>query len=111
MQYGAEFVLAIIAMAMIARVIKSAIRARHGLPDDGPFTHHTDQGHNRRGAQSGEVEALKAENARLLDRLEASEDRLAVLERIVTDRSYNLANEIEALRDQDARAARDQREK
>lgn len=57
MQYGAEFVLAIIAMAMIARVIKSAIRARHGLPDDGPFTHHPDRGHNRSGAQGGEVEA------------------------------------------------------
>ena len=28
-----------------------------------------------------------------------AEDRLAVLERIVTDKSYNLADEIEALRD------------
>lgn len=112
MQYGAEFVLAIIAMAMIARVIRSAIRARHGLPDHGgPFGYHADRGPGRRDSQSSEVETLKAENARLLDRLEASEDRLAVLERIVTDRSYNLASEIEALRDQDARAVREQREK
>lgn len=103
MQYGAEFVLAIIALAMLSGVIKSAIRARHGSPErGGPF------GHRHRGGQheSEEVEALKAENARLVDRLEASEDRLAVLERIVTDRSYNLASEIEALRDADEAAAR-----
>ena len=40
---------------------------------------------------------------RLTDRLEASEDRLAVLERIVTDKSYSLASEIEALREEPAR--------
>ena len=32
-------------------------------------------------------------------RIEQLEDRLAVLERIVTDRSYDLAHQIEALRD------------
>ena len=52
-------------------------------------------------ADTQEVATLKAENARLTDRLEASEDRLAVLERIVTDKSYNLADEIEALRDRE----------
>lgn len=35
-------------------------------------------------------------------RIEQLEDRLAVLERIVTDRSYGLAHQIEALRDTDA---------
>ncbi|HTN13900.1 MAG TPA: hypothetical protein VL094_03755 [Sphingomonadaceae bacterium] len=103
MQYGAEFVLAIIALAMLSGVIKSAIRAKHGSRERGsPFDH------RRHGGQreSAEVEALKAENARLVDRLEASEDRLAVLERIVTDPSYNLASEIEALRDADEAAAR-----
>ncbi|KPL69750.1 hypothetical protein SZ64_17845 [Erythrobacter sp. SG61-1L] len=103
MQYGAEFVLAIIAMAMLAGVVKSWIRARHGdAGQRGPFGHH---GRNRgRRDESEEVEVLRAENARLIDRLEASEDRLAVLERIVTDRSYNLASEIEALRDNDSKA-------
>lgn len=32
-------------------------------------------------------------------KIEVLEDRLAVLERIVTDRSYDLAHQIEALRD------------
>lgn len=97
---GPEFVLGIIAIATFGGILKTWIRARHGLPDDRP---------GRRGrrheqaSDSAEVQRLKAENARLTDRLEASEDRLAVLERIVTDKSYGLASEIEALREQPAR--------
>ena len=91
---GPEFVLAIIAMGTVGGIVRTWIHARHGLPMPG-----------RRGRRyetrddSQQVATLKAENARLTDRLEASEDRLAVLERIVTDKSYNLADEIEALRD------------
>ncbi len=97
---GPEFVLGIIAIATFGGILKTWVRAKHGLPDH-------DRPH-RRGRRQGaedvaEVERLKAENARLTDRLEASEDRLAVLERIVTDKSYSLASEIEALREQPAR--------
>ena len=35
MQFGPEFVLAIIGMAMFAGVIKAGIRAKHGLPMHG----------------------------------------------------------------------------
>jgi hypothetical protein len=42
---------------------------------------------------------LKSENKRLTDQVEAMQDRLIVLEKIVTDRGYGLAHEIEALRD------------
>jgi hypothetical protein len=78
------------------------VRAKHGLPEERP------RGHGRRkryhvAGESEEVERLKAENSRLTDRLEASEDRLGVLERIVTDKSYSLASEIEALREQPMR--------
>jgi hypothetical protein len=41
---------------------------------------------------SGEVRQLRAENREL-------EDRLRVLERIVTDKGYDVATQIEALRD------------
>jgi len=101
MNWGSpEFVLAIIAIATFGGILKTWVRASHGLPD------HPDRG--RRGRKNAardteEVERLKAENARLTDRLEASEDRLAVLERIVTDKSYSLASEIEALREEPAR--------
>lgn len=90
---GPEFVLAIIAIGTFGGILKTAIRAKHGSPD------RPSRRERRHGPEdSGEVERLKAENARLTDRLEASEDRLAVLERIVTDKSYSLASEIEALR-------------
>jgi len=41
-------------------------------------------------------------NAKLVERLNAHEDRLKVLERIVTDRGYSLSDEIEALRHDDS---------
>ena len=43
---------------------------------------------------------LLEDNRRLTDRLETAEDRLAVLERIVTDSGYRLGHEIERLRDE-----------
>jgi hypothetical protein len=99
---GPAFVLAIIAMAMLAGVVKSWIRAAHGYD---PEPRGRSRRRHRDGAQedSDKVLQLKAENQRLTDRLEASEDRLAVLERIVTDKGYGLAEEIEALRDRPAR--------
>jgi hypothetical protein len=99
---GPEFVIAIIAIATFGGILKTWVRASHGLPEREPRV-------GRRGgryqiaAETEEVERLKAENARLTDRLEASEDRLAVLERIVTDKSYSLVSEIEALREEPTR--------
>ena len=88
-----EFVLSIIAMVMIAGIIKAAIRARHGLP-----MHEHPHGHGGK-RNSGEIETLRGENVRLTERLEGYDDRIAVLERIVTDSSYRLGHEIEALRE------------
>jgi hypothetical protein len=101
MQFGSpEFVLAIIAMAIFAGVLKTAIRARHGLSDPHPHG----GGKKARSSEivrlTDENASLRAENTRLSGRLETYEDRLIVLERIVTDRGYGIAAEIEALRDQ-----------
>jgi hypothetical protein len=97
---GPEFIIAIIAIATFGGILKTWVRAHHGLPDhDRPGR----RGRRQAAEDTAEVERLKAENARLTDRLEASEDRLAVLERIVTDKSYSLASEIEALREEPAR--------
>jgi hypothetical protein len=99
---GPEFVLAIIAMAMFAGVLKTAIRAKHGLPD---FTGGRGKRAERqelarqRDESSGLVDGLRDENRRLSGRVEAMEDRLIVLEKIVTDGGYTLSHEIEALRD------------
>ena len=96
---GPEFVLGIIAIATLGGILKTWVRAQHGLPE----REHRGRRGRRAAEDTAEVERLKAENARLTDRLEASEDRLAVLERIVTDKSYSLASEIEALREEPAR--------
>ena len=97
---GPDFVLVIIGMAIFAGVLKTAIRARHGLPD------YPGGRRGRRQKLAGVqdtntrlVEDLRGENRRLAGRVEAMEDRLIVLEKIVTDSGYGLANEIESLRD------------
>jgi hypothetical protein len=99
---GPEFIIAIVAIATFGGILKTWVRARHGLPEHPRRLHRRERDH-RVEREPDEVARLKAENARLTDRLEASEDRLAVLERIVTDRSYSLASEIEALREEPAR--------
>jgi hypothetical protein len=100
MQFGSpEFVLAIIGMAMFAGVMKTAIRSKHGLSDFPVGRHGRRALRDQREDNSALVTTLKAENQRLTDQVETMQDRLIVLEKIVTDRGYSLAHEIEALRD------------
>jgi len=90
---GPEFVLAIIAIGTIGSVMRHKISATHGLPI------------GRRARRqslmqdSDETDKLRIENTELKAHLAKLEDRTRVLERIVTDNSYNLGSQIEALRD------------
>ena len=93
--HGSVFVLAIIAMSMIAWVITTAIRAKHGYPitdDWGGRVARGDLDDTRK------VELLTAENGRLSGQIGRLEERLAVLERIATDPATRTAREIDALR-------------
>lgn len=94
MQFGGPFlVIAIIMVCTAGWLINNWIRAKHGyaLEDEwGGKTMPTDHQANAR---------LIEDNRRLTDRLEAAEDRIAVLERIVTDPAHRLGHEIESLRD------------
>ena len=90
---GKVFVLLIIAISTAGWLINNWIRARHGysLEDEwGGKTEQTDDAGSRQ---------LREENRQLHDKLDAMQDRMIVLEKIVTDRGYSLAEEIEALRD------------
>ena len=90
---GPEFVIAIIALSTGGWLINNWIRARHGysLEDEwGGKTSPTD---------SAATQALRSENAELRDQLDHFADRVKVLERIVTDKGVDVANQIEALRD------------
>lgn len=99
MSDGQQFVLVIIAITMFAGVLRTAIWAKHGRPDFPIGRRGRRELRHQRDDDSALVESLKSENRRLTDQVETMQDRLIVLERIVTDRGYGLASEIEALRD------------
>ena len=89
-----EVVLAIIVIASIAWIINNWIRAKHGYPIEGEASSKSEL------TDPAEAQRLKAENRELHDKLDTMQDRMIVLEKIVTDRGYTLAEEIEALRSQ-----------
>jgi cell division protein FtsB len=91
---GPVFVITIIALCMGAWVITTLIRAKHGYPltdDWGNPVHpvkHSDE----------ETKALAAENKDLKATVSRLEERLKVLERIATDPTKRLSDEIDNLR-------------
>lgn len=86
----------IVALCVVAWVVNNWIRARHGYPLENSSGFGTVEPVK---ASTEETERLKAENAELHTKLDAMQDRMIVLEKIVTDRGYSLSEEIEALRD------------
>ena len=92
---GPLFVIAIIAITTLGWVITTAIRARHGYPLEGEWggtVHKVDP-----AADDG-AKALAAENELLKATVGKLEERLKVLERIATDPSRQLSDEIDRLR-------------
>ena len=89
------FVLAIIAMSTIGWVVTTAIRARHGYPvtdDNGRTISKIDP------VAAESMRGLSAENDRLKHTVGRLEDRLKVLERIATDPSRQISDQIDQLR-------------
>jgi len=77
-----EFVIAIIVITGIFSLMRARMNVRHRW-------------------ERLENESDDAENARLRQQVERLQDRIRVLERIVTDRGVETAAQIEALRDRD----------
>ena len=98
-QFFADFapVIAIVGVAcMAAWVITAWLRIRHGYPLDGAWGQAV---YPKTSDESIErIKLLTQENAQLRAELGAIKDRLAVVERIVTDGSHQLDREIEQLR-------------
>ena len=90
---GPEFVIALVAMSTLGWLINNWIRAKHGYSLEDEWGGKTER------SETAEANALKAENRALHDKLDAMQDRMIVLEKIVTDRGYSLSDEIDALRD------------
>ncbi|MFN2099948.1 hypothetical protein [Altererythrobacter sp. MF3-039] len=91
---GPGFVLTIIGLAMISWLINNWIRAKHG------YALEDEWGGKTLPSESKAAKRLEAENRALHEKLDAMQDRMVVLEKIVTDRGYSLADEIEGLRSQ-----------
>jgi len=92
---GPTFIVAIVAITMLAWIITTAIRAKHGYP----LT--DDWGNSVAPLPRGDDEtskSLKAENEQLRATVGKLEERLKVLERIATDPAKRLAEDIDNLR-------------
>jgi hypothetical protein len=90
---GPSFIVAIVMVCTIGWLVNNWIRAKHGYPLEDEWGGKTER------TDTAETQRLKAENKALHDKLDAMQDRMIVLEKIVTDRGYSLSAEIEALRD------------
>lgn len=92
---GPNFVIAIIAISTFGWVMSSWIRARHGYPLENEWTgmvSKSDPDADRK------IDLLSSENGRLTGQISRLEERIAVLERIVTDPALRTAQEIDSLR-------------
>jgi predicted metal-binding membrane protein len=84
------------ALAILGWIATTWLRVKHGYPLDGAwgqaiYPKTSDEAMER-------VRLLSSENAQLRAELGSIKDRLATVERIVTDDSHRLTQEIEALR-------------
>ena len=89
--------LAVGASAIWGWIITTKMRIEHGYPLDGTWGQALKPSTD--GQTKQRVTMLTQENAELRAELGAMKDRLANVERIVTDSGYTLTSEIDALRD------------
>ena len=90
------FVITVTAIGVGGWVITTWLRIKHGYPLDGAWGQAVYPKNNEETVER--VRLLSTENAQLRAELGSIKDRLATVERIVTDDSHRLTQEIEALR-------------
>jgi hypothetical protein len=90
------FIAIIVSIAIGGWVVTTWMRVKNGYPLDGAWGQAV---YPKSGDEAAErIKLLSGENAQLRAELGSVKDRLAVVERIVTDDSHRLTQEIEALR-------------
>jgi hypothetical protein len=92
---GSGFVIAIVAICYAGWLISSWIRAKHGYPLEGEFGGSVDKSNPEADRK---FELLSNENGRLTSQMARLEERIAVLERIATDKPTRLLAEIDSLK-------------
>ncbi len=92
---GPEMIVAIVAVCTGGWVINNWIRAKHGYPLEDEWGGKTEKG---LPDSERKIALLSNENESLSGKISHLEERIAVLERIATDKGTRLADEIESLR-------------
>ena len=95
---GPSFVIAIIAICTGGWILNNWIRAKHGYPLEDEWGGKTAVADGNYPEAERKIMLLSNENEQLIGKLGRLEERVAVLERIATDRGTQLADEIENLR-------------
>lgn len=92
---GPEMIVAIVLISTVGWLVNNWIRARHGYSLEDEWGGKTD-----RGSPDAErkISLLTNENETLHGKVGHLEERIAVLERIATDKASRLSDEIENLR-------------
>ena len=86
----------VVSVAVGGWVLTTWLRIKHGYPLDGAWGQAVYPKKNEEAMER--IKLLSTENAQLRAELGSIKDRLANVERIVTDDSHRLTQEIEALR-------------
>jgi hypothetical protein len=92
---GSNTIVLIIALCTAGWLINNWIRAKHGYALEDEWGGKTEKGNV---TADRKIELLTSENEGLNNKVGHLEERIAVLERIVTDKAGRLSDEIENLR-------------
>ena len=95
---GPNFVIAIVALLTVGWLVNNWIRARHGYPLEDEWGGKTALTDGDYPEAERKIMLLSNENEALNGKIGHLEERIAVLERIVTDTAGRLSEEIERLR-------------
>lgn len=95
---GPNFVISIIALFIVGWLVNNWIRARHGYPLEDEWGGKTALTDGDYPEAERKIMLLSNENETLNGKIGHLEERVAVLERIVTDKAGRLSEEIERLR-------------
>ncbi|MEO1044648.1 MAG: hypothetical protein AAFX04_04340 [Pseudomonadota bacterium] len=101
------FIAVLVSVGVAGWVATTWLRIKNGYPLDGAWGQAVYPKKDREAVER--VKLLTQENAELRAELGSVKDRLANVERIVTDSSHQLTHEIEALRDRRIEQKRDDR--
>ena len=92
---GPDTIIWIVALCTAGWVINNWIRAKHGYPLEDEWGGKTT---NELPESERKIGLLTSENEQLGGKISRLEERIAVLERIATEKGVRLADEIESLR-------------